>query len=268
MSFVEVKLIDWDCSKVSIGIPPKGTLATVLYEDGGNKKLPILCCAGNAQQKYVLTSFDGLNRNMKYDSAKKQFLDVWEGDWSIYFKICRSVDSASALERKLLDIFEDIVSKAKNAYEEEPANPVGYKYLTETNKFGVVKIIGVDTSKPAGIKIKVGFDAPADAPTFVKDGKQVPTLESRYPKAKFYNVHNARDQMLIANGDKEKVVGVALNAVPKFLIGIYKAGKDGKLYITKKLMHMYYEPTVAGGSLNDDGIIEMLRNTDAELEQY
>lgn len=257
MSFVEIKLEDWDCSKVKVGKPPKGGNPTILYDDKGVWKMPILNCAGNNSQKYVLHSNKGLQKNMKYDQNTKKFLDIWEGDWSVSFRVCQSVDSATALEKKLLDIFTDICTKAKAAFKEEPANPISYKYITEKNEFGVEEVKGIDTTKGAYIKVKVGYDSADDAKTFSKDGKDVPVLEERYPKAKFYDITKAKGDMILKNADKEAATG--MNAVPKFMIGLFKAGKDAKLYVTKKMMQCYFEPVTSGGAIDDNDLIEMLR---------
>jgi hypothetical protein len=92
--FIKVKLMEWDCSKVTIGVLPKASSPSVLY-DG---KIPILVLAGDGvREKYVVSSFDGLKRNMKYDSNSKKFLDVWEGDWSVSFKVADTYVGATGL---------------------------------------------------------------------------------------------------------------------------------------------------------------------------
>lgn len=257
MSFVEVKLADWNCANVKIGLPPKGSSPTVLYNDKNTYKMPILVCAGTPSEMSELYSNKGLQRNMKYDSKTKKFLDVWDGDWSVSFRICQSVDNAKSLEKKLMDIFDDICTKAKLAFKEAPADPISYKYIMKKNEFGIDEIEGIDKSKGAYIKIKVGYDAPKDAPTMKKDGKDVPVFDARTPKAKFYDTTRAKSDMLLKNADKE--ASTAMNAVPKVLIGLFKAGKDSKLYVTKKMMQCYYKPVSTNTNTEDDEIIEMLR---------
>ena len=63
--------------------------------------------------------------------------------------------------------------------------------------------------------------------------------------------------MLLKNADKE--AAISMNAVPKVLIGLFKAGKDSKLYVTKKMMQCYYKPVLTNTNTEDEEIIEMLR---------
>lgn len=257
MSFIEVELSNWDKSKVSVGIAPKGKTPSVLY-DG---KIPILkLCSSDPKNKYVVFSHQGLKRNMKYDAATRKFLDIWEGDWSVSFCVATSVEEAEKANshaNKIMDIFADIEKKVETAFEGRKPNPsINYTYIKEKNQFGVDKIVGVDKSKGAYLRAKTGYDAPKDAKKITVDGKEVPVLEARYPKTKFYDITRSKNDMEIKNPDIE--CQTAMNAVPKIMIGLFSNSQG--VFITRKLMQLYYEPTTIGGNAADDELIEMLRN--------
>lgn len=255
MSFIEVELSSWDTNKVRIGVAPKGKTPTVLY-DG---KLPILkLCSNDTKNKYVVFSFNGLQRNMKWDAGSKKFLDVWEGDWSVSFQVAASYAQAkqeNGLAWKIVEIFDDIEKKVEQAFKRKPNRALNVTIIKEKNEFGVEEEKGIDETKGVYIKGKVGYDAPKDAKKFIKDGKEIPVLESRVPKAKFYDITKAKDDMFIKNPDIE--CQTAMNAVPKMMIGLF-ANTQG-VYVTKRLMQCYYEPTTVGGDAPDDELIEMLR---------
>lgn len=255
MSFIEVELGSWDCNKVKIGIAPKGKTPTVLY-DG---KLPILkLCSNDIKNKYVVFSYKGLQRNMKYDKSTKKFLDVWEGDWSVSFCVTSSVEQAekeNGVAKRIMDIFADIEKKVNVAFVKPPEPSLNYSYIKERNEFGVERKVGIDKTKGCYLKGKVAFDAPKEAKTFEKDGKQVPVFEARFPKAKFYDVTKAKNDILVKNPDIE--CQTAMNAVPKLMIGLTTVNEN--IFITKRLMQCYYEPTVVGGDAEDTDLIEMLR---------
>lgn len=254
MSFIEVELSNWECAKVRIGIANKGKTATVLY-DG---KIPILkLCSNDTKNKYVVSSFKGLQRNFKYDTNTKKFLDVWEGDWSVSFTVCTKVSEASPLQKKVLAIFSDIETKVETAFAKKPNSALNFSYIKEKNEFGVERKVGIDTSKGAYLKVKVGYDAPDNCKKILdpKTGKDMPVPEARFPKAKFYNVAEAKDKMLVAKPDPDCFTG--MNCVPKFMISLYSVGEN--VFITKKLFQLYYEPAVMGGDAIDEDLVNMLR---------
>lgn len=260
MSFVNVYLEDWETSKVKIGLAPKGNKPTILYEDKDKiHKMPILSVRGNKEQRYVLESYSGLQKNMIYDSAQETYTDKWAGDWSISFKICTCIKNATPLEKKLMQIFADITEKATIAFDEKPAKCISYTMITQKNDSGITKEIGIDDSKGAYIKVKVNYDAPQKAETFMQGSTAVPVFEARYPKAKFYDASRQVGKYLVEKPDPESACG--MKATPEFLIGAFKT-KDGKLYITKKLMKCYYMPHDYGSNECDDELIDALR------EQY
>lgn len=255
MSFIEVELSNWDCNKVKVGITPKGKTATVLYEG----KIPILkLCSNDSKNKYVVSSFKGLQRNMKYDSNTKKFLDIWEGDWSISFTVCKKVSEITPLQQKIVDIFADIEKKVETAFGKKPNPAIGFSYIKEKNEFGVEKKVGIDTAKGAYLKVKVGYDAPEGAKKFMdsKTGREVPVLDARFPKAKFYDIDRAKEQMLVEKPDPECYT--SMNAVPKFMISLYPLNEN--VYITKRLMQNYYQKTIVGGDSVDEELVTMLRD--------
>ena len=255
MSFIEVELAFWDCNKVRIGVAPKGKTPTVLY-DG---KMPILkICSNDTKNKYVVFSYKGIQRNMKWDANSKKFLDVWEGDWSVSFQAAGSYAEArqeNGLAWKLIQLFADIETKVEQAFKRKPNRAMNFTIIKEKNEFGVEEEKGIDETKGVYLKGKVGYEAPKDAKMMDKDGKQVPVLESRTPKCKFYDITKAMDSMFIKNSDIE--CQTAMNAVPKMMIGLF-ANTQG-VYVTKRLLQCYYEPTTIGGDAPDDELIEMLR---------
>lgn len=263
--FIAVKLTEWDSSKVTIGIQgtDKAASPTVLYEG----KVPIITLAGDGvQSKYVVSSYDGLKKNMKYDQAKRGPSEIWEGDWQISFKVADSYDSATALQKKIIDIFDDIVNKAKRFYKKDPgAQPVSVKRIVEMTPQGE-EDKGPDPSKPVYLKVKVGHDADKGAPTFTDTmGKQVPVLEARFPKADFYDITRDKKSMAI---DK-KAAGIECNtgmfAVPKIMISLYKLpGISGAYYITRRLMQCYYEPAEMKAGGMDDDLVNSLREMDLQ----
>lgn len=255
MSFKEVDLASWDCNKVTIGKGPNNGGISILYEG----KIPILkLCPENMKNGYLVSSFHGLQRNMKYDKNSKSFTDTWEGDWSISFTIAsvvKDVEEENGLRLKIMNIFKDIENKVKAAYDKAPSNPLNYTYITEINAFGVEKKLGINPDKGCYLKVKVGYTASPNAKTFEKDGKFVPVLEERRPKATFYDITKAADQMVITNPDIECRTG--MSAVPKFVIGISVVNEV--IYITKRLLDCYYKPTNMGGNGPDEELISMLR---------
>lgn len=256
-AFVEVALSNWDCEKVSIGLAPGGKTPTILYE----KKIPILKVFGDGvKDKYILSSYDGLKRNMKWDGTTRKFLDVWEGDWSVSFKVSDTYEGAGGLNKKIITIFEDIAAKVEKAFKKKPSNPLYVKTIKEKNEYGVEEEKGIDPTKPVYLKVKVGFDAPKDAPKEFdsKTGKEVPKKEFRYPKADFFDVKRAKDQMKVQKPDTECQTG--MNAVPKFIVGLY-ATKD-TIYITKRMLQCYYEPASMGGGGMDEDLADILRGVD------
>lgn len=260
-AFIDVKLADWDCSKVSIGIAPGGKTPTVLYAG----KMPILTLAGDGRDdKYVVSSFKGIQKNMKWDAASKKFLDTWEGDWSISFKVCDAPSTATGLRKKILEIFADIEKKAEEAYEKKCTPVIQKKKIKGRTAAGVEKVIGYDENSPAYLTVKIGYEAPPGSETFTdpKSGRSEPVFEARTPKAKFYDVKRARDEMLVRTAATE--CQTAMMAIPKFMVGLYNI-EGGGLHVTKKLFQCYYEPTTIGGGGVDDALIDMLRAQDIDL---
>lgn len=256
-AFIEVTLSNWDCEKVSIGLAPGGKTPTVLYE----KKIPILKVFGNdSKDKYVLSSYDGLKRNMKWDGTTRKYLDVWEGDWSISFKVSDTYAGAEGLNKKIITIFEDITIKIEKAFKRKPSYPLNVKVIKEKNEYGVEEEKGIDPTKPVYLKVKVGYDAPKDAPKFFDQrvGKEVPALTHRTPKADFFDIKRPKDYMKVQKPDTECQIG--MKAVPKFIIGLY-ATKDA-IYITKRLLQCYYEPASMGGGGIDEDLTDILRRDD------
>lgn len=253
MSFVEVALYEWNCDAVTVGLPPKGTTPTVLY----NGKIPILCIkSDDARNRYVVSSRHGLTRSMKYDMTSKKFTDAWDGDWGISFMITKCINEAPHLAIKLMNLFEDIERKVELAYEKKPHPPLGYTWLIEKNQFGVEKKVSIDKSKGCYMNSKVPYDAPDDAPKIKIEGKEVPVLESRFPKTKFYDVTRSRSSIRVVNPDTE--CRISMNAIPKIMISVF-ASQQG-VFITKRLMQCYYEPDIGGGDNVDDDLVESLRN--------
>lgn len=255
MSFVEVEVAHWNCDKLKVGVAPKGKTPTVLY-DG---KIPILKIASSGgKNMYLLSSYQGLQKNMKWDASTKKFLDVWEGDWSVSCQVTPSYEQAkreNGLAWKLIEIFTDIEKKVETAFKRKPSRALNCSIIKERNEYGVEEERGIDESKGVYLRIKVGYDAPKDAPKTVKDGREVPVFESRYPKAKFYDVSRSKNSMLVENPSVE--CQTAMNLIPKMMIGLYSNTQG--VYITRRLMSCYYEPTTAGGDQIDEDLIEMLR---------
>jgi len=256
MSFIEVEVSVWDCNKVTIGMAPKGKEPGVLYEG----KIPIIkLCTSDARNKYICTSYKGLQRSMTFDKATNSFLDSWEGDWYVSFQIARSYALAKTEESlawKIIKIFEDIEKKIEQAFEKKPNSSLGFSWIKEKNSFGIEKKVGIDDSKGVYIKSKVGYDSPKNAPTMPFKGKEVPVHESRFPKCKFYDITRAQQDMVIKNPDIE--CQTSMNAVPKMMISI--AIVNDVIHVTKKLLQLYYEPTTIGGNAPDDDLISMLRD--------
>lgn len=255
MTFIEVELANWNCEKVRVGIAPGGKTPTVLY-DG---KIPIIkLCSNNVKNMYLVFSFKGLQRNMKYDMKTKSFLDVWEGDWSVSFQIAQSYAKAredKGLTWKIIQIFEDIEKKVEVAYKRKPNRALNVTTIKEKNEFGVEEDKGIDESKGVYLKAKVGYNAPKDAKKEMRDGKEVPVNEARVPKCKFFDVSRAKEDMLIKNPDIE--CQVPMNAIPKIMIGLFSNTQG--VYITKRLMQCYYEPATVGNDAPDYELIEMMR---------
>lgn len=280
MQFVEVSLAEWDCAKVTVRKPATSGKAnqnaevTVLY-DG---KLPVLVIRSvDGMKPFILTSFKGLQENKVWVPASGQspgyFLDTWDGDWSISFKICTSVKDASLEEKKLMQIYDDIYQKVKKVYKDKSVrNPINYSWIKEMNPdTDVEEIVAIDDSKAAYLKLKVAYEGTPNCATVVdKFKKTVPAIthDDRKPKAKFFDMSRARDKMLVQDPHKECQTG--MNAIVKVFIGLYKATEG--VYITKKLLQCYYNPVAIGGNAPDEDIIGSFRNMSvadlANQEQY
>lgn len=255
MSFFKVKLSDWDCSKVTIGKPPKGGEPTILY-DG---KLPILVIAGNGtDEKYVVSSFKGLQKSRVYDESTKSYTDEWDGEWDISFCVCKSVQEATPLQKKLLGVFADILKKVEDAFEEKVKfPPVSFTWVMVENQMGIKKPSHIDETKGAYIKGKCGYEAPSNAPTMrdAKTKKDVPVFESRKPKASFYDITRALKEMLITDPDTE--CKTSMNTAPEIFVSVFKNALG--LFIQKRVFQCYYEPVEMGSSGPDETLINMLR---------
>jgi hypothetical protein len=268
MSFISVNLSDWDCSKVSIGKLNKDSKPTVLYSG----KIPVLTISAanpsskDVREKYVVVSKKGLQKSMKYDEKTKKSTDIWDGEWKITFTICDIIDKASPMQKKLIDIFEDIAKKVELAFEKKPdPRYMIYSFIEEENPTtGVKKIVGIDKTKGAALKVKVPYEAKKDAKTMKDDkGKEVPIFEDRIPKVRFYDITRAVNQFLIKEPHKECNTG--MGTVPKFMISLFQQDPSSPIYITKRLFECYYEPADLGGNQQDNDLIETLRSSMAEL---
>lgn len=264
MSFIEVDLAKWDFNRVRIGTNKKNPTPTILYDD----KIPIIrICSDNPKNKYLLFSFYGLQKNMVFDQSTKKFTDIWDGDWSISYTVTPTYEKAedeNGLTWKIILIFKDIEDKIKQAFEKDPNPALQMSYIKEKNQFGVEKVTGIDKSKPVYLKAKVGYDAPKNAPTMTnKQNKQVPVPESRYPKAKFYDVTRAQDDIEVKDADKE--CSISMDAIPKIMLGL--ATVNGVIYVTKRLMQNYYRPVSIGGNTQDQDLIDELRDLNLNCDQ-
>lgn len=266
MQFVEVSLAEWDCAKVAVKKPAVSGKAgqnaepTILY-DG---KLPVLVIRSvDGTKPFLLTSFKGLQENKVWVPTPPpgRFLDKWAGDWSISFKICTSVKDATPEEKKLMLIFNDMLQKVQKVYKnEKPKNPINYSWLKEKDpETDVEEIIGIDESKAAYLKLKVGYEAAPDAEMVINElGQKVPapTPKDRRPKAKFFDMSKARDKMLVQDSAKECQTG--MNAIAKVFIGLFKNSQG--VFITRKLLQCYYNPVAIGGNAPDEDIIGSFKN--------
>lgn len=262
MSFIEVELSNWNCDKVTVGIPPKGKEPTILYDE----KIPILKLCSDKKNKYIVSSYKGLQRNMTYDKKTESFLDTWEGDWSISFQVAASYAQAEAeqgLSWKIIKIFQDIESKLEDAYGTKPNPSLNFGWIKEKNKAGVIRKTGIDETKGVYIKGKVSYSAPKDCEKMIVKGKEVPILAERVPKTLFFDITRSQKEMCVKNPDIE--CQTAMNAVPKLMIGT--AVVNEVLYVTKRLQQCYYEPITTGGDAPDEELIAMLReNLDISSE--
>lgn len=253
MSFIEVALYDWDCDAVAIGPPPKGGAPTVLYRG----KIPILSIRSNdPNNRYLLRSRDGLARSTKYDNTNNKYTDVWDGKWRMSFMVTNCINDAPPLAIKLMEVFRDIEKKVEAAFEKTPNDALSYTWITEKNRYGVEKRVDIDRSKGCYFNVKVGYDAPKDAPKIRIDGKDEPAFDYRYPKGQFYDVTRAKDSMRIENPDTE--CGIGMNAIPKVMIGLYNI--QNSIHITKTIMQCYYEPNTSDDGFVDHDLIDALRN--------
>lgn len=273
MAFVSVKLDDWDCNKVDIGLANGGSEPTILY-DG---KIPVLNVQG--VREYVVHSRSGLRRAMFWNDGTKKYTDIWEGNWTTRFVICDKLRDATARQKKLMLIFDDIKEKVKLAFDREPYDPVTYTWIESTNeKTKVKKRVSRDEDGSVSFKCKITYDADDNAETFVnKFDKKVPKFDFRYPKARYYDITRATKEMLIKypdptlNPDKNaNDMGAAqgMLACPNFMISLYE--NDTAIYIVKRLFDCYFKPCEFGSNDQDHELVEMLRgmeHMDLETEQ-
>lgn len=250
MSFIEVRLPDWDCSKVTVGVIKEKSPPTILY-DG---KLVILTIVGTYDEPYVVSSYKGLERQNKYNPSTKTWTNEWTGEWELNIRICNSVDGATPMQRKLMDIFDDIKAKIEEKVPGQSVKtPINYKYIKE-EKDGFTRITGIDRRAPAYMSIKVPYTADEGADTIEVNNKMVPVFEARRPKPQFFNVAEAKDRMLVEDPDRD--CRVSMNLAPKIMISLFNNASG--YFITRRLMGCYYEPTTIGGSGQDDELINML----------
>jgi len=254
--FIEVELMSWSCDKVKVGIYPGEKTASVLYD---NKKPILKLCSNDPINKYVVSSYKGLERNKVWDSASKKFLDEWAGDWSINMMVATSYQAAeeNPYTKKIMEIHDDIHQKVEKAYRTKVKHPLGYVFIKEKTDLGEeIDSDQIDKSKGIYLKTKVGYQAPPSADKIKVNGKDVPALDARTPKGLFVDVSRAQSDMTVKNPDIECQVGMSL--IPKYLIGLYKIGNV--VHITKKLLQCYYQPKDMGGNSVDETLVAMLRN--------
>ncbi len=261
MQFAEVSLAEWDCAKVFVRKPTMTKAGQsgdpVVTYDG---KLPILVVRSvDATKPYILSSSKGIQENKTWIPAPPpgHFSDTWEGDWSISYKVCVTVKGASVEEKKLMAIFDDIFKKTQKFYKSEKVKcPINYSWNKEVDpESGAEEIIGVDESKGAYLKVKVGYEGLPNAEMIIdKAGKSVPalTLKARKPKPTFYDMSRDRDHMVVQDPAKECQTG--MNAIVKIFIGLYKNSQG--VFITKKLLQCYYNPVAIGSNTPDEDIID------------
>lgn len=260
MSFIEVKLPDWDSSKVTINKYKKDDEGPTVLYDG---KLVILTVIGDSSEKYILHSFDGLKKSTKYDQVNNKFTDEWDGSWAISFKVADSIKNASPMQKKLMDVIDDIIEKTSKVFRKELSSmPIRYKYESTISDEGVALLGDKLQDEPVYINAKASYTCDKDAEMITINNRQVPDFKDRKVKPPFYDLSRARAEMKIENPDKECNTG--MKVVPKIMLSIYSS-KLG-LFLTRKLMGCYYEPVDMGGSGQDDNLIDMLRPIMDDLE--
>lgn len=250
MSFIEVKLPEWDCSKVTVGVIKKNQPPTILY-DG---KMAILTIIGNRDDPYIVSSFKGVEKQNKYNASTKVWTDEWTGEWSISMKLCESVAEANPMQAKLMSVFDDIINKVKDKVPNVSiGKPIGYKYIKkEVDGFDVD--VGVDKASPAYMNVKVPYTCDDGCEMMKVDDRMVPVFTARRPKPQFYNVTEARDRMLVKDVDRECKTSMKL--APKIMISLFKSAD--RYFITRRLLSCYYEPVSLGLSSKDDDMIDIL----------
>ena len=261
--YINIDLMSWDCSKVTIGPSPNNSKLqsakygpSVLYE----KKVPILRIISD-DNKFILKSYNGLRRTMKYDNKLKKYTDIWTGEWDISFILASSLADASVHAKKIIDLYEDIYAKMTKAGL-NASNPIKYTKVSSTNEFGVVTEFP-DKTKPIYLSGKVRYNAPKDCPKMRNEtGADVPALEYRVPKAFFIDVTKARDQQAIDASIADKECAIPMLAAPKFLIGLSKAAE--KWFCINNTCDVYYEPWKVSGRGVDLDFADKLRSANSQ----
>lgn len=250
MSFIEVKLPDWDCSKVTVGAIKKNQPPTILYEG----KMVILTVIGHRDDPYVVTSFKGVEKQNKYNASTKTWTDEWTGEWGISIRLCESVAGANPMQAKLMSIFDDIINKVKDKVPDASiGKPINYKYIKEEVD-GFEREVGIDKTSPAYMNIKIPYTYDEGCEMMKVDDRTLPVFSARRPKPQFYNVTEARDRMLVQDVDKDCKTSMKL--APKIMISLFKSAD--RYFITRRLLSCYYEPISMGLANKDEDMIDIL----------
>ena len=265
--FMKVDLMDVDLTKFTYNrVDPTKTSALPDLKYAG-KTLIISGKTNNPRDRYFMTSFKGLKKGHVWDQSNLKYTTEFSGDYEILFHVCNKYKDASPAALKLLSIIDHIRSLVIAFFTNRATGKLSVivekPYLCDYTKIKD-PVTGqeddtedIDPEKSVAIKFKIGYQGITGA-KMMKDqtGQDVPIIADRVPKAKFYNVNEAKDKMLVPNPDP--ACSVAMKAIPEFILGTYRI--SGSIHITRRLLSCYYEPAQLGASGPDMDLIADLQS--------